>query len=114
MLRAILIALFAGVLGTQAAADGLEVGRCPDRQYVIDYMTLKYPGVTVEPITGVEALAVKAAIKDAKATEFLVFAKPNSGDRRIIIGFVGGCLENAAPVTQGTIDRWLKRQGAAR
>lgn len=111
MLRALTI-LALTVLGTQAHAQ--EPPPCPDKQYVIDYMLANYPGTTYEPITGLEASAVKAAIRGADATEFLVFAKPGADDRRMIVGFKDGCLEDAAPVTQGTIDRWKRGQESAR
>lgn len=107
MLRATIAA--AVLLGAAPAlADGAPA--CPDKQYVIDYMTAKYPGVTVELLDGRQGLAIKSAIKGADATEFLVFAKPGSGDRRLIVGFENGCLEDAAPVTIQTIRQWLAGQ----
>lgn len=103
-------------LGAPAAADGLTVGDppkapCPDKQYVIDYQTARWPGITYVLYTGIDGSALKASIKGADATEFLVFKKPGS-DNRLVVGFVDGCMEDFTVVPSHVIDKWLAGQEA--
>lgn len=119
LLRAIPFCLALAVLGTvahQGQAEDLTVGEpppCPDRQYVIDYMSLKYPGVTWVIYTGVDGSAIKAQLGRAAATEFIVFAKPGS-ENRFLVGLRDGCLEDSTVVPVRTLDKWLAGQEAGK
>jgi hypothetical protein len=98
-------------LGAPAWADGVEVGACPDKQYVIELMSVKHPGVKHVLYAGLDGTAIKAALSGAQATEFLVFTKPGS-ENRLIVGFAGGCMEDYTLVPAQVLDKWLAGQEA--